>query len=171
MRLHPAKSITFVLAVSCAMPLAAPDIKAYAQPLAAAGAFSRLTGSWSGSGTISIANGTNEQIRCRAGYRVDPTGAALQQTLRCASDSYRFDVSSNLVDSGGVVSGSWSESNHNVTGSFTGRVQGGAISGTITGPNFNASLGLSTRGDQQFVTIRPQSGTDIRAVSVRLHKS
>ena len=34
----------------------------------AAGPFAGLAGNWIGSGTISMKNGTNERIRCRATY-------------------------------------------------------------------------------------------------------
>src|SRR5262249_35026074 len=51
------------------------------------GPFSGFAGSWSGTGTIKVANGSNERIRCRVNYSVKNSGNALSQTLRCASDS------------------------------------------------------------------------------------
>jgi hypothetical protein len=36
-----------------------------------------------------ITIGTTERIRCKATYAVNSTGRALNQSLRCASDSYR----------------------------------------------------------------------------------
>jgi hypothetical protein len=127
-----------LVAAACAS-LAVSGFNANAQP-AAAGGFARLAGTWSGTGTISLANGTDERIRCRVYYNVDTTGTNLRQTLRCASDSYRLDVDSNLVDAGGSVSGSWSETTRNVAGDFTGRTQAGTISGAIAGPAFTASF-------------------------------
>jgi hypothetical protein len=53
------------------------------------GPFLGLSGSWSGAGTITMTNGATERIRCKATYAVNATGKAVQQTLRCASDSYR----------------------------------------------------------------------------------
>jgi hypothetical protein len=57
--------------------------------------FLGLSGHWSGAGTVTMANGATERIRCKAAYAVNATGKAVQQTLRCASDSYRVEISSN----------------------------------------------------------------------------
>jgi len=54
------------------------------------GPFFGLSGRWSGAGTVTMTNGATERLRCKAAYAVNPTGKALQQTLRCASDSYRL---------------------------------------------------------------------------------
>jgi hypothetical protein len=58
---------------------------------------------------ISMTNGATERIRCKAAYAVNATGKGVQQTLRCASDSYRVDTSSNVISEGGSLSGSWAE--------------------------------------------------------------
>ncbi len=131
----------------------------------AAGPFAGLESYWSGEGTISVANGTSERIRCRGSYAVEAGGAALNQSLRCASDSYRLEISSNVVASGSTVSGSWSESTRSASGNISGHISGGQISATVAGAGFTAGLSLSTRGKVQSVTIRPQGGTDIRDVS------
>jgi hypothetical protein len=62
--------------------------------------FAGFKGVWSGNGTVSLSDGSSERIRCRATYAVDGSGRALQQTLRCASDSYKFDLSSNVTSQG-----------------------------------------------------------------------
>ena len=36
--------------------------------------FTAMSGSWSGSGTITTSNGNKERIRCRANYDVDGSG-------------------------------------------------------------------------------------------------
>jgi hypothetical protein len=69
--------------------------------------FLGLSGHWSGAGTVTMANGATERIRCKAAYAVNATGKSVQQTLRCASDSYRFEISSNVISEGGSLSGSW----------------------------------------------------------------
>ena len=71
--------------------------------------FLGLSGHWSGAGTVTMANGATERIRCKAAYAVNATGKAVQQTLRCASDSYRVEISSNVISEGGSLSGSWAE--------------------------------------------------------------
>src|SRR5246127_4730222 len=64
------------------------------------GPFAGFDGSWSGTGTVALSDGTTERIRCRASYKIDGSGSGLQQTLRCASDSYKFDLSSNVTSQG-----------------------------------------------------------------------
>jgi hypothetical protein len=53
-----------------------------------------------------MTNGATERIRCKAAYAVNATGKAVQQTLRCASDSYGVDISSNVISEGASLSGS-----------------------------------------------------------------
>lgn len=69
-------------------------------------AFVGLGGAWSGTGTISLSDGAKERIRCKASYVVGRGDARLQQSLRCASDSYRFDLTSDLVSQQGQIAGS-----------------------------------------------------------------
>jgi hypothetical protein len=102
---------------------------------------------------------------------VDATGASLQQSMRCASDSYRLEVSASVVASGnGSLSGTWSEATRNATGNISGRISGDVIQASVLGPGFTAGLSLATRGKTQSVTIRPQGGTDIRDVTITMRK-
>ena len=134
------------------------------------GGFVALSGSWSGSGSVTLASGATERIRCRATYEVTPSGNTFQQSLRCTSDSYNFDLRSSVVRSGDTVSGTWSETSRNVTGGIAGRVSGSQIQATIQGPAFSASLTMATQGDRQTVSIRSQ-GTEVSAVSVVLRRA
>src|SRR5258705_2800658 len=113
------------------------------------GPFAGLIGSWSGAGFIKLANGQRERLRCRANYNVGEKGTRLVQSLRCASDSYRFDVNSNIVSEGGTLSGSWSKTSRNTAGSMSGRVTGGQIPARNDGARISAPLTLSTPGDPQ----------------------
>ena len=61
----------------------------YAQSIAP---FDRLAGQWSGSGTIELSNGTHESIRCRAAYDALHDQRKLQLNIRCASESFNFDL-------------------------------------------------------------------------------
>ncbi len=58
-----------------------------ATSFAQSGNFKGFEGAWSGTGTVSLSDGSTERIRCRASYRTDAEGDHLKQTLRCASDS------------------------------------------------------------------------------------
>jgi len=141
-----------------------------AQTASAEGPFAGYSGYWSGDGTISIASGANERIRCKAEYAVDGSGSALNQILRCASDSYRLEIKSDVVAEGGTLSGSWTEATRNATGRISGRVSGNEVNATVAGVGFTAAFSLVTRGKTQAVSIRPEGGTDIRGVTITLHK-
>ena len=131
--------------------------------------FAGMAGSWSGAGRIDLQNGTSERIRCHATYAVGVSGGAFQQRLRCASDSYRFDVSSRVESQGGSLSGSWSEATGNVSGQVSGRAAGGRIHARVEAGIFAADMVVNTNGDQQSVSIVPQ-GTDIKIVAVTMRK-
>jgi hypothetical protein len=134
------------------------------------GPFESLVGYWKGGGTISMKDGTRERLRCRATYAVSASGNSLNQTLLCASDSYKFDVNSTVTEEGGAISGGWTETTRNATGSVTGQVKGSVIEVLVTGIGFSAGISLATRGKTQAVSITPQGGTDVAGVTVTLHK-
>jgi hypothetical protein len=132
--------------------------------------FAQLAGSWSGSGTIAMNDGHSERIRCRAQYEVVPSGIIMHQNLRCASDSYKFEVKSSLQAEGDQIQGTWSETTRQVTGNVTGTIQGGNISTSVNGTGFSATLGVQTRGNSQAVSIVP-SGTDIQSVKIEMKRA
>lgn len=133
--------------------------------------FAGLAGYWSGGGAITMTNGASERIRCKATYAVNATGRAMNQSLRCASDSYKLDIRSNIIaGGGGSISGSWSETTRNVSGNISGRASRTEIQVQVAGGGFTASLDVRTRGNNQSVTIRPHGGTDVAAVSISLRK-
>jgi hypothetical protein len=128
--------------------------------------FAGLSGSWTGFGKVALSDGSSERLRCRADYRVDPSGARLQQTLKCASDSYKFDLSSEVLSEGSRISGTWSEASRNVSGTLQGRSTGESINLVADTVGFSANLHLTTRGNRQNVSIESQS--DIRSVSITM---
>ena len=131
--------------------------------------FAGLPGSWTGSGSIALSDGSLERLRCRATYRVADSGTRLQQTLRCASDSYRFDLSSDVVSDGAQLSGTWSESSRGISGTLQGQSNSGHISAVADGVGFSANLNLTTRGNRQSVSIVSQGA--IRDVSITMIRS
>jgi hypothetical protein len=133
-------------------------------------AFMPLAGSWSGGGTLSTSDGQQEQLRCRATYNVAGSGADVRLNLRCASQSYNFDLAGNASYSGGAISGQWTESTRNASGTIAGRASGDHIEAAAHGDSFSANLSLTTRGDRQTVSIRPQ-GANVTAVSLSLSRS
>ena len=128
-----------------------------------------MAGLWSGVGSLTMANGGQEQLRCRATYHVGGNGSEIQLGLRCASDGYNFNLVGDVESDGRVVSGSWSETTRNASGTVSGRVSGDRIQVVARGDMFSAGLSLVTRGNRQSVAIQPQ-GTEISQVSITLAK-
>src|SRR5262245_43763652 len=90
--------------------------------IAAVSSLRNLAGTWSGGGMLSLANGEQQPLRCRASYDVAGRGDAVSLNLRCASDSYNFDLTGNVEDRNGMISGQWSEATRNASGTIEGRV-------------------------------------------------
>jgi hypothetical protein len=135
----------------------------------AVGPFATLSGAWSGDGTIALNNGSRERIRCRANYAVREGGRSVKMELRCASDSYKFELSSDVHYDDGAISGIWSETLRNATGYLSGRARSGQIQVKVDSPAFSADLLVQTRGDRQSVTIR-SPGSQISEVVIALQK-
>ena len=131
--------------------------------------FAVFSGNWTGAGTVSVSNGTRERLRCKARYSISGEGSALSQDLTCASDSYKFNVVSHIAESGGTLSGSWTETSRNANGQISGHVDARQISAIVQGVGFSAGVAIASRGNKQVVEIRP-TGTDITNVSVTMSK-
>jgi hypothetical protein len=136
---------------------------------AQSGPFAGMAGTWSGGGTVTLDDGSTERIRCRATYAVGSGGNGLNQSLTCASDSYRFNLSSNVVAQGSALSGTWSEATRGVSGTLEGRGSGGNFQVVANAPGFTANISLTTRGNRQSVVIR--SDSSFRGASISLSRS
>jgi len=117
-----------------------------------------------------MTNGAQERLRCRARYNVGGGGNELRLNLRCASESYNFDLGGDVQTDGNAITGSWSEATRNVAGTVSGRVNRDSVQVVARGDSFSASLSLVTQGNRQSVAIRPQ-GTEVSTVSITLSKS
>ncbi|MCA6125064.1 hypothetical protein J6500_24680 [Bradyrhizobium sp. WSM 1704] len=134
-----------------------------------AGPFAGFAGSWTGSGTVALSNGTTERIRCKADYKVAPSGMNLKQNLHCASDSYKFDLTSDVTSQGDRISGNWSEASRNIFGNLQGTAGGGRIDVFVEAAGFAANLNLQTNGSKQVVQI--DSKGEIRGVTITMTKT
>jgi hypothetical protein len=142
-----------IFAVVTLLVVSVSGSASYAQ----SGPFAGMGGVWSGAGTVALDDGSTERIRCRATYAISPEGTGLSQTLVCASDSYKFDLKTNIVAERGVLSGSWSEGSRGINGNLEGRASGGNFQVIATAPGFTADITLTTRGNRQSVVIKPDS--------------
>jgi hypothetical protein len=136
---------------------------------AQSGPFNGLAGVWSGAGTVTLDDGSSERIRCRATYAVGEGGRGLNQTLTCASDSYKFDLRANVVAEGNQITGSWSEMSRNISGTIQGSGTSGAIQVVASAAGFNANISLTTRGNRQTVQIRSEGS--FKAANITLSRS
>ena len=136
---------------------------------AQSGPFAGFDGTWSGNGTVALSDGTIERIRCKADYKVNGNGLGLKQNLHCASDSYKFDLSSDVTSQGDRISGNWSEASRNVFGYLQGTAGGGRIEVFVEASGFAANLILTTTGNRQTVNI--SSKGEIRGVNITMVKS
>ena len=128
--------------------------------------FAGFAGNWSGKGTVTLSDGSKENIRCKASYRVDRRGAAMNQNLHCASASYRFDLSSDIVSQGSVINGQWSEASRNLSGSLHGRAKGGAVEVSVHAAGFAANLTIRAQDARQSVLMTSEG--EIRNVSITM---
>jgi hypothetical protein len=131
--------------------------------------FAGLAGYWSGAGSVTLDDGSSEKIRCRATYAVSGNGSGLNQTLTCASDSYKFDLKTNVVSEGGSISGGWSESSRGINGNLSGHASNGNFQVIATAAGFTANITLTTHGNKQSVVIRPDS--QFKGASITLTRS
>jgi hypothetical protein len=154
-----------ILAAAAMLAASVWSGNSYAQ----SGPFAGMAGVWSGAGTVTLDDGSTERIRCRATYAVGAGGNGMQQTLTCASDSYKFNLSSNVIAQGSAIAGTWNESSRNINGNIEGRTGGGVVQVIASAPGFSANISLTTRGNRQSVIIRAES--QFRGASITLTRS
>jgi len=167
-RANKSNTITNTLVVARRLLIAAAVLfAASAAPSpshAQSGPFAGMAGNWAGGGTVTLDDGSKERLRCRASYQV--SGPSMNMTLTCASDAYKFQLSANVVDQGGAVSGTWSESSRNVGGSLQGRGGNGNFEVVASAAGFNANITLRTSGNKQSIGMRADSQFRAAAISL-----
>jgi hypothetical protein len=131
--------------------------------------FSLMAGSWSGGGTISLSSGDRERLRCRAHHSAGQGGTSLSLSIRCASDSYRFELTSNVVERRGRIFGRWSEAANGVSGTISGHASGNRVRALASSDSFTAGISVATSGNRQSVSITPR-GTFISGVHISLSR-
>ncbi len=157
--------IALLVAFSAALTAAATP-----QACAQAG-FAGYAGAWTGGGKISLANGSVERMRCTAEYQVEQSGAALSQSLSCASDTYSFELKNQIEAAGSEITGTWLEVTRNAQGSINGKASVGRIDGNVAGPGFTAAFSLREHANRQQIAIQVPGGqiSEITAEFVRAH--
>ena len=139
-----------LLVVALAAPLAVSgDASAGDSP------FSGLAGAWSGSGSVRLANGKSERLKCK-GYYNSKEASGLGMAINCGSAAFKINMRAMLTNSGGQIAGTWEEREFNQVGELRGKATAsgfslkfrGAISGTIsvTMNGASQSVSISTGG-------------------------
>ena len=113
------------------------------------GPFQILAGSWSGSGTADTSDGGRERIRCIAKYAPQSSGHRVGIDLRCASDAYKVEFVSTIVEMGDALTGTWFESTRRLGGKISGKAAGNQFDVRAEGDTFTALLSVKTQGNQQ----------------------
>lgn len=142
------------------------------RPAAAAdGPFAEFPGSWSGSGTLRPENGASERIRCNANYRQGSAPNEINLQLRCASDSYNFDLFGEFsVDGQKQVNGRWTERTRSVGGTAIGNMNGDRLQLHVESAGFAAELIMVTRNKRQGVTIDSHGAGQVVKASISLNR-
>ena len=140
---------------------------------AESGPFAGFTGNWSGSGTLRPENGAAERIRCKASYRPRGSGGhEIELELRCASDSYNFDLIGQFTaDDNNQVSGNWNERSRSVGGTAVGTARGERMQLHVESGGFSAEVIMQTRGRSQSVSIDSHGGGQVIRASIALSRS
>jgi len=132
------------------------------------GPFFKYGGNWAGSGFLYLSDETKERIRCQAKFTPSNT-LDLQIALRCAGDSYNFNVQSDLNYVRGAVSGGWNESTLGIDGDVSGQMNGDNIRAVIESLSFRATFELILVGDRQQIKIQ-SPGSQISSVVIWLNR-
>lgn len=128
-----------------------------------------LAGFWSGTGSVVLASGNTERVKCQVFYKTSGSNTQLKQTLRCASTDYAINATADLEVKAGQVTGSWEEKTYAVKGEVTGRYSGENFNVTITGATFTAAMNMTLSACKQAINITPK-GLDVTKVTIALSK-
>ena len=128
------KRATFILVASLASFAVSVAANAASNP------FDKLSGDWTGGGTVKLKDGKLKKVSCKANYKV--TGSNLSQALSCTGDDYEIEATLKLTDKGGKVKGSWSEVIYDASGEVVGNAKEDIIRAVIRGDKFSGRMSL-----------------------------
>lgn len=129
--------------------------------------FNILLGSWGGSGSYRLSDGTTERMRCNAYYTGG--GSQLGMAIRCTSPNNKIEIRSKLSQSGGRISGNWEERTYNAEGNAVGRATGNKMVLRISG-QISGTMRVTFSRTRQSVSISTK-GTALESVNVTLRRS
>jgi hypothetical protein len=139
---------------------------ATATPSAADPTFTPLLGSWGGSGTYKLQDGTSEKLKCDAYYT--GSGSQLGIAVRCAGANNKIEMRSKLSANGTALSGNWEERTFNAEGAVTGKLTDSKLALAITGV-VAGSMTITYDQSKQNVAIATE-GSPLKSVTVSLSR-
>lgn len=147
--------------------LAAPLVlSSLTTPSVADPTFEPLLGSWGGSGTYKLQDGTSEKLKCDAYYTGG--GSQLGIAVRCTGQTNKIEMRSKLTSNGGALSGSWEERTYNANGNVTGKLTDESLKLQIVG-GVAGSMTVTYDKTKQNVAIATE-GIPLKSVSVSLSR-
>ena len=154
------------------LALAAALALLWAAPAEAAGnPFEKLSGDWTGEGTVKLKDGKVKTVTCKVNYKV--AGDNLTQSLTCTGDDYEIEATLKLSDKDGRVKGKWNEVIYDASGEVVGKAHDDAIRAVIRGDKFSGrmSLKITDAGHTiNMLQLNEDTGTYRLATSLTMHR-
>ena len=156
-----------ILALAAALAL----LWASAPAEAAGNPFEKLSGDWTGEGTVKLKDGKIKTVTCKVNYKV--AGNDLTQSLTCTGDDYEIEATLKLADKDGRVKGKWNEVIYDASGEVVGKAHDDAIRAVIRGDKFSGrmSLKITDAGHTiNMLQLNEDTGTYRLATSLTMHR-
>ena len=142
-----------LLAAAATFLFATVDL--HAEGAAKVNVFTKFVGNWIGNGKIFLSSGKQENIRCRGTFSPNEVvaGVGMKLELRCANETFNFELQSEINYNGTQVSGNWTERSRGLNGTISGSMKGDEINAVVESQTFTAMMDLINNGDKQQVRI------------------
>jgi hypothetical protein len=128
--------------------------------------FKQLAGSWRGTGTLTLEDGTRQRLSCRGYYVLKSGGSGLSIAILCNAPDQKVEIRSQITQTARGVSGRWEERTYNALGEVSGRASGQTLNLSIKGA-LQGSISISVGGRRHAVEISTE-GTGFSRVSISL---
>ena len=113
-----------------------------------------LAGRWVGEGRLGVKDNPPESVKCRATYFVESGNASLKQNIRCATAGGAIEVKSEIENNAGSLTGAWSETIHNLSGTLAGEIKPNGFHINVKGDGLNANMDIVVQSNKQIVEIQ-----------------
>ena len=121
---------------------------------AEASSLTALAGRWVGEGRLGVKDNPPETVKCRATYFVESGNASLKQSIRCATAGGAIEVKSEIENNAGSLTGAWSETIHNLSGTLAGEIKPNGFHINVKGDGLDANMDIVVQSNKQIVEIQ-----------------